>query len=40
MHYFCGGVGTRALDLTQKDIDGAVSMYGPPLGQFRFYPEV
>jgi hypothetical protein len=40
MHYFCGGVGTRALDLTQKDIDGAVSMYGLPLGQFRFYPEV
>lgn len=34
MHYFCGGVGSRKLELTQVDSMGAQNLYGPPLGSF------
>jgi len=36
MHYFCGGVGTEALSITEKDKIGAQKVYGPPLGTFLF----
>lgn len=31
MHYFCGGVGTRELQITATDREGAQRLYGPPL---------
>ena len=31
MHYFCGGVGTRELRITDLDRAGAQQLYGPPL---------
>jgi hypothetical protein len=31
MHYFCGGVGSRDLKITDVDRDGAQKLYGPPL---------
>ena len=34
MHYFCGNVGSRKLDITQVDSMGAQKLYGPPLGAF------
>lgn len=34
MHYFCGGVGSHKLELTQVDSMGAQKLYGPPLGSF------
>lgn len=32
MHYFCGGVGTNALQISALDRRGARAIYGPPLG--------
>lgn len=37
MHYFCGGVGTRQLNLTAKDRDGARFLYGPPDKEVTYY---
>ncbi|MFI6802977.1 matrixin family metalloprotease [Streptosporangium canum] len=34
MHYFCGGVGSRDLDITQLDRDGSQKVYGQPLDSF------
>jgi hypothetical protein len=34
MHYFCGGVGSRSLEITQLDRIGAQQLYGPPLRAF------
>jgi hypothetical protein len=34
MHYFCGNVGSRKLEITQVDTMGAQKLYGPPLGSF------
>lgn len=34
MHYFCGGVGSRRLDITETDRIGAQQLYGPPLSAF------
>ncbi len=31
MHYFCGGVGTNALKISDLDRKGAQQVYGPPL---------
>jgi hypothetical protein len=36
MHYFCGGVGSRRLEITQLDRIGAQQLYGPPLSAFEF----
>ncbi len=36
MHYFCGGVGTRELRITDIDRAGAQRLYGPPFGSFAF----
>jgi hypothetical protein len=30
MHYFCGGVGSRDLRITDIDREGAQKLYGPP----------
>jgi hypothetical protein len=30
MHYFCGGVGSRDLKITQLDVAGSQKLYGPP----------
>jgi hypothetical protein len=35
MHYFCGGVGSRKLEITQVDRSGAQQLYGPPLAAFQ-----
>ena len=36
MHYFCGGVGTRELAISELDKAGIQKLYGPPLEDFRF----
>ncbi|MFC1835754.1 hypothetical protein ACFL2Q_13650, partial [Thermodesulfobacteriota bacterium] len=36
MHYFCGGVGSTELAITQTDKAGAQQVYGAPLDSFRF----
>jgi hypothetical protein len=36
MHYFCGGVGSKELAITDLDKAGAQRMYGSPLSDFRF----
>jgi hypothetical protein len=36
MHYFCGGVGTKTLAITDIDKIGAQRVYGPPLESFNF----
>ena len=36
MHYFCGGVGSRELALTDLDKTGSQKLYGPPLNTFSF----
>jgi hypothetical protein len=36
MHYFCGGVGSRTLQITDVDRVGAQQVYGPPLSAFAF----
>jgi hypothetical protein len=33
MHYFCGGVGSKTLAITDFDRSGAVRVYGPPKDQ-------
>lgn len=39
MHYFCGGVGSAELALTELDKLGAQKLYGPPADQFLFVEE-
>jgi len=34
MHYFCGGVGSRALAITEKDRSASRLVYGAPLSDF------
>jgi hypothetical protein len=34
MHYFCGGVGSRELAISELDRVGAQNVYGPPLSHF------
>jgi hypothetical protein len=36
MHYFCGGVGSRDLQITDLDVEGAQRVYGLPLGAVQF----
>lgn len=36
MHYFCGGVGSKDLAITEVDRQGAQKVYGPPLDSFIF----
>lgn len=36
MHYFCGGVGSRKLEISPLDREGAQKAYGPPLSAFSF----
>jgi hypothetical protein len=36
MHYFCGGVGTKELAISELDRVGIQKLYGPPLENFRF----
>lgn len=36
MHYFCGGVGSRDLAITEVDRKGAQRVYGLPRGSFAF----
>jgi hypothetical protein len=36
MHYFCGGLGSKSLAITEKDRTAAQGVYGPPLGEFHF----
>jgi hypothetical protein len=36
MHYFCGGVGSRELALTDLDKTGSQKLYGLPLNSFSF----
>jgi hypothetical protein len=36
MHYFCGGVGSRLLAITDLDRIGAQRLYGPPLSTVKF----
>jgi hypothetical protein len=36
MHYFCAGVGSRGLDITELDRQGAQRLYGLPLSSFSF----
>lgn len=36
MHYFCGGVGSRDLAITDVDKQGARKVYGLPLGMLQF----
>jgi hypothetical protein len=38
MHYFCGGVGSTELAITELDKAGSQKVYGPPFDQF-FYIE-
>ncbi|KYF53389.1 hypothetical protein BE08_39230 [Sorangium cellulosum] len=35
MHYYCGGVGSRDLAITEVDVQGAQRVYGMPLSRFR-----
>jgi hypothetical protein len=35
MHYFCGGVGSRKMEITALDVAGAQRVYGPPLAGAR-----
>jgi len=36
MHYFCGGVGSTTLEITDVDRAGAVRLYGLPTSSFEF----
>lgn len=36
MHYFCGGLGSSELLISQVDKDGAQKVYGLPLSSYRF----
>jgi hypothetical protein len=33
MHYFCGGMGTVKLQISENDVQAAQRLYGPPLDQ-------
>jgi hypothetical protein len=35
MHYFCGGVGSKTLEITEIDRIGAQQLYGPSLSAFQ-----
>jgi hypothetical protein len=35
MHYFCGGVGSKNLEITAVDRNGAQQLYGPPISTFQ-----
>jgi xanthosine utilization system XapX-like protein len=37
MHYFCGGVGSKELALTDKDEASAQRVYGPPLHRVKYF---
>lgn len=39
MHYFCGGVGSRELKITELDIAGAQKLYGPPVTSISSRPR-
>lgn len=36
MHYFCGDLGSKTLEITELDKEGAQKVYGLPLDQFQF----
>lgn len=36
MHYFCGGLGSRELRITERDLEGSQIVYGPPLDSVDF----
>jgi hypothetical protein len=36
MHYFCGDVGSKTLEISELDRVGSQKLYGPPLRGFRF----
>lgn len=36
MHYFCGGVGSTSLEITDLDRIGSRMVYGPPLSEIHF----
>ncbi|MGP4096825.1 hypothetical protein [Nonomuraea sp. KM90] len=36
MHYFCGGVGSPDLEISEVDRTGSQLVYGPPLDRFSF----
>jgi hypothetical protein len=36
MHYFCGDLGSKTLQITELDKEGAQKVYGLPLDQFQF----
>lgn len=38
MHYFCGELGSRTLEITELDKEGAQKVYGMPLDSFEFVP--
>jgi len=37
MHYFCGGVGSKKLEITDVDKEGAVKLYGPSFDDMSFF---
>jgi hypothetical protein len=37
MHYFCGGVGSRELRISEEDRIASQRVYGPPLGMVRYF---
>jgi hypothetical protein len=36
MHYFCGGVGSPDLAITEKDLEASQRLYGPPLDRVKY----
>lgn len=36
MHYFCGGVGTQDMKITEVDREGARALYGPPDAEVKY----
>ncbi|MBL4662377.1 MAG: hypothetical protein JKY22_02180 [Flavobacteriaceae bacterium] len=36
MHYFCGGVGSKSLTISELDKIGSQKLYGPPFKEFDF----
>jgi hypothetical protein len=37
MHYFCGGVGMRTLEITDVDRTAARKLYGPPDAEVHYF---